>query len=290
MATQRQELITQQFNFVPTTLKEAQEYATIFANSGLCPDNYRGRPNDILIVWQLGKELGLEKMQSLRTLGCVNGMPFAYGDGQLALIKRHPDFESIDERFEGEEGKDSYKALCTMKRKNEDPVTREFSVSDAKVAGLWSKKGIWQQYPKRMLQHRARGFAAKDTFPDALYGLKSEYEAHDIADSMKVVEIPKPKNKGLAGLEEALDINVIEAEIIEVSEKPENTVDEIEVVSLETEYLNKLAELKELIKTRNVKKGSVTEALKRFGAESIDTLSEEMIDKWSNHLKSKEQK
>ena len=136
MATQRQELVSQPFNFVPTTLEEAQQYATIFANSGLCPEGYRGRPNDILIVWQMGKELGLDKMQALRTLGCVNGMPFAYGDGQLALIRRHPKFEAIKEWFEGEEFKDDYKAVCMMKRHGEEPVTKEFTVADAKLAGL----------------------------------------------------------------------------------------------------------------------------------------------------------
>ena len=135
MTTQRQDLITKPFNFVPTTLEEAQKYATIFANSGLCPENYRGRPNDILIVWQLGKEIGLDKMQALRTLGCVNGMPFAYGDGQLALIKRHTKFEAIKEWFEGEEFKDDFKAICMMKRKDEEAVIREFSVADG---NLWN--------------------------------------------------------------------------------------------------------------------------------------------------------
>lgn len=282
MATQRQELTTQPFNFVPTTLKEAQEYATIFANSGLCPEGYRGRPNDILIVWQLGKELGLDKMQSLRTLGCVNGMPFAYGDGQLALIRRHPKFEAIKEWYEGEEFKDSFKAICMMKRQGEEPVIKEFSVADAKVAGLWQKKGTWTQYPKRMLQHRARGFAAKDAFPDALYGLKSEYEAQDVAESMRVVDVPAPKSKGMAGLEEALDIKAAEGEIIEAE-----YVEQVQ----ESEPLNlsKLDELKELIASRNVKPRSVSATLRGFGVNSLDELSDEMIDKWSNHLKSKEQ-
>src|SRR5689334_4597387 len=97
--TSRQELAVKEFSFTPTTLEEARSYATIFANSGLCPESYRGKPNDILIVWQMGQELGLGKMQALRTLGCVNGMPFAYGDGQLALVKRHRDFEDMKEWF-----------------------------------------------------------------------------------------------------------------------------------------------------------------------------------------------
>jgi hypothetical protein len=272
MTTQRQELITQPFSFVPTTLKEATEYATIFANSGLCPEGYRGRPNDILIVWQMGKELGLDKMQSLRTLGCINGMPFAYGDGLLALIKRHRDFEDMHEWFEGSIEQRNLTAFCKMKRKGQDPVIQSFSQEDAKNAGLWDKKGVWQQYKKRMLQHRARGFCAKDAFPDALFGLMSEHEAQDVADSKRVVEVPRPKSKGMSGLEESLGI-VIEAEFSAVA--PENA---------------KLAELKGLIESQNVKNTSIKAALKGFGVDSIDSLTDDMIDKWSNHLKSKESK
>ncbi|NIQ94514.1 MAG: hypothetical protein GWN87_10080, partial [Desulfuromonadales bacterium] len=46
----------------------------------------------------------------------------------------------------------------------------EFTVKDAKQAGLWGKAGSWQQYPKRMLQWRAVGLLARDVFPDVLGG------------------------------------------------------------------------------------------------------------------------
>lgn len=281
MATQRQELTTQPFNFVPTTLKEAQEYATIFANSGLCPEGYRGRPNDILIVWQMGKELGLDKMQALRTLGCINGMPFAYGDGLLALIKHHPNFLDMKEWFEGDMSKGTLTAFCTMFRRNQEPVTQSFSMEDAKLAGLWAKKGVWQQYPKRMLQHRARGFAAKDAFPDALYGLKTEEEANSIVDAQTVVHMPRPKSSGMAGLEEALEIKT-ESNIIE---------GEVEVMVEHEQYeARKLDELKGLIARLNVTKAAITVTLKKFGVKEMEQLSDEQIDKWSNHLKTRESK
>ena len=272
MAAQRQELVTRHFNFEPTTLKEAQEYATIFAKSGLCPEAYRGRPDDILIVWQMGRELGLDKMQSLRTLGCIKGIPFAYGDGLLGIIKTHHAFVDAKEWLEGDISDNTLTAYCTLQRKNQEPVTRSFSIEDAKTAGLWSKPGTWQQYPKRMLQHRARGFAAKDAFPDALYGMKTEEEARSIAESQAVVEVAQPKAKGLAGLEESLGIKeVIEAEFTTVEK-------------------TKLDELKELIESRQVKQASITATLKGFNAESVDSLTDDQIDKWSNHLKSKESK
>ncbi len=288
MSTQRQELATTRFSFVPTTLKEAQEYATIFANSGLCPEAYRGRPNDILIVWQMGNELGLDKMQALRTLGCINGIPFAYGDGALALVKRHRDFLDMKEWFEGEIGKNNLTAYCTITRKGKEPVTQKFSVEDAKTAGLWGKKGTWQLYPRRMLQHRARGFAAKDAFPDALYGLMSEDEAVHVVESQAVVEVIQPKNKGMQGLEQAIGIQqsepetVVEVQVIEDEAIIDHPKEEIE--------LSKLDALKELITRLDVSKSAVTITLKRFGVEGFENLTDEMIDKWTSHLIKREKK
>lgn len=282
MVAQRQQLMAREFTFSPSTLEEAQKYAGIIANSGMCPENFRGRPNDVLIVLQLGAELGLKPMQALRSLGAINGMPFAYGDGQLALVKRHKDFENMKEWFEGDIKSGTLTAFCTMYRKNSEPVTQHFSMDDAKLAGLWAKKGVWQLYPARMLQHRARGFAARDAFPDALFGLMSEEEAYSVAESNTVVEVVQPIGKGMAGLKEALNI-APEPEIIEV---------EIEATPEETTVSEptKLDELKELITRLKVTKGAVTVTLKKNGVSTMEELSSEMIDKWIDHLKSKEQK
>jgi hypothetical protein len=52
-------------------------------------------------------------------------------------------------------------------------------VADAKKAGLWGKAGPWQQYPGRMMALRARGFALRNAFADALRGLITAEEAQD---------------------------------------------------------------------------------------------------------------
>ncbi len=269
MATQRQEMAIrdQAFNFTPTTLAEAQEYAKIFATSGICPASYKGRPNDVLIIWQMGQELGLGKMQALRTIGCINGVPFAWGDGLLALVKRHKEFEDMHEWTEGELKNKTLIAFCKIKRRNQEPVTQSFSIEDAVRAGLWNKPGPWQQYPARMLQHRARGFAARDAFPDALYGLMSEEEAMNSQKKESPVRA-EIKTKGMSGLEETLG----------VTEK-ENVVDgEFEIVS------SPLDELKNLVEET----GTDTSAwLEKANVTSLDDMSDEQILQGIQFLKNK---
>jgi len=74
-------------------------------------------------------------------------------------------------------------ATCWSKRKNRPtPVERRFSIDDAKRASLWGKSGPWSQYPKRMLQMRARWWVLKDLYSDVLKGLKPAEEAMDYID------------------------------------------------------------------------------------------------------------
>jgi hypothetical protein len=73
-------------------------------------------------------------------------------------------------------------------RRGQPPERRTFSVADAKRAKLWFKAGPWTTYPDRMLQMRARGFAIRDTFPDALRGVIIAEEAQD--HPTEVREVP----------------------------------------------------------------------------------------------------
>jgi hypothetical protein len=117
-------------------------------------------------------------MQSLQNIAVVNGRPTVWGDAVVGLCRQSPVCKDIVETFTGEG--DKMIATCTAIRVGAEPVARSFSVEDAKKAGLWGKAGPWQQYPKRMLQMRARGFAVRDAFPDVLRGLITAEEAADI--------------------------------------------------------------------------------------------------------------
>jgi hypothetical protein len=74
---------------------------------------------------------------------------------------------------------DSTTAVCRVQRSGYEPAETAFSVADAKRANLWGKSGPWTQYPARMLKHRARSFALRDQFGDALRGLRTVEEVQD---------------------------------------------------------------------------------------------------------------
>jgi len=176
------------------TISEAMTFGKMLAGSSFVPKDFRGKPEDCVLAVQHGAELGLGPMQSVQSIAVINGRPSIWGDAAIALAKGSPVCEYISERIEGEG--DSMTAICEAKRRTDPtPTVSTFSVADAKKAGLWGKAGPWQQYPKRMLQLRARGFALRDAFPDILRGLVTAEEAQDYPkpepENVRVYQPPK---------------------------------------------------------------------------------------------------
>ena len=160
------------------TFDDAFRFAKMVSQSEFAPKDFRGKAESCLLAIQHGSEVGLSPMQSLQSIACINGRPSVWGDAALALVMGSPVCEYVRERVEGDG--DAMVATCEAKRRGyPEPTTVHFSVADAKKAGLWGKQGPWTQYPKRMLQLRARGFALRDAFPDVLKGLVTAEEAQD---------------------------------------------------------------------------------------------------------------
>ena len=160
------------------TFDDAFRFAKMVSASEFAPKDFRGKPESCLLAIQHGAEIGLSPMQSLQNIACINGRPAIWGDAALALCLANPVCDGIHETIEGDG--DNMVAVCKTSRRGKDAnVVGRFSVADAKRAGLWGKTGPWTQYPRRMLQLRARGFALRDAFPDVLKGLVTAEEAQD---------------------------------------------------------------------------------------------------------------
>ena len=186
---------------IPDSLDSQWQMAVIFSKSGVVPKDM-ARVETIFTAIQLGSEVGLAPMQAIQSIAVINGRPTIWGDAQLALCKASPDYDYIKEKVEG--AGPNMVATCELKRKSEVvPVVQTFSVEDAKTAKLWMKQGPWTQYPKRMLQMRARSFAIRDAFPDVLKGLTvTQEEAIDMVasengayEAVEVNDVIKKVNK-----------------------------------------------------------------------------------------------
>lgn len=176
------------FVLQPANVSEAMQMATMLSKSEMVPKSYKGRAEDILVAMMMGTELGLNPIQALQSIAVINGRPCVWGDAMPALAQNHPAFGGIEETFDDA----TMTASCTVWRRGGPKHTQKFSKADAVTAGLWGKAGPWQQYPKRMLQMRARGFALRDQFADALAGLVTREEAEDTPTEIDVTPSREP--------------------------------------------------------------------------------------------------
>lgn len=177
----------------PTNMTEAMEFSKFLSTSTHIPKDFQGNPNNILVAIQWGYEIGLAPMQALQNIAVINGRPSLWGDSMIAVCKAHPDWRGIIETYIEEEDK----AVCIVKRHvhGEIEETRsEFSYKDAQRANLTNKPGPWKNYPKRMLQLRARGFALRDAFPDAIKGLITTEEAIDYPEKKEPRNVTESSN------------------------------------------------------------------------------------------------
>ncbi len=162
------------------SLDDMRSFAMTIVNSGMAPASFKNSPDAVLVAMQHGMEVGLSPLAALQSIAIINNRPTLYGDGLMAVARAHPACEDIIETFERGEGEENIMAVCVVHRKGCQPLRRTFSVADARKAALWDKAGPWKQYPKRMLQMRARGFALRDAFADALKGFRCTEEERDI--------------------------------------------------------------------------------------------------------------
>lgn len=254
----------QSFSLTPQTLDEAMQFAGMMSKSNIVPKDYQGNPGNVLVAVQWGMELGLQPLQAMQNIAVINGRPSIWGDAMLAIVRGSGLLESIKEDI-SETG-----AVCTIKRRGEDAVSREFTIEDAKRAGLYGKQGPWQQHPKRMMQMRARAFALRDVFPDVLRGVNIAEEARDMPvekdmGAAEVVDTPQApvaskteslRNKvaakrGKAGEEVTLDsvLKAIEAahnnaDLTKAAEQAVKLGNNEDKAKARAAYSEKLAELK----------------------------------------------
>lgn len=167
---------------------DLMQFARMVATSDLAPKDYRGKPANVFIAVQMGREIGLSPMHALQAICVINGRPTVYGDALLAIVRASGAMEAHDERWDGVPFEDDYRAIATTTRVGMAPHVAAFSVADAKQAKLWRKAGPWTDYPKRMLMWRARAWALRDVYGDKLAGMHVTEEFRDM--------MPAPDDRG----------------------------------------------------------------------------------------------
>ena len=266
--------------FAPQNFAEAVRFCEFLSRSDMVPKDYRGKSANIFIAFQFAMRLQMDLLQVMENVTVINGRSCIWGDLMWAIVKGDSRCANTEETLQGTG--DKMVASCRVERRGHTPVTRTFSVEDAKVAGLWNKQGPWRQYPQRMLQMRARAWACRDSFPDKLKGLHVAEEIQDIIDAQgRPTDYPAgPVVDGNANAQAALSdkdtlVDAIrsaptEAALTQLKERCQSAP-EGEQEALRIAYKEKLATLRR-------PQGNRTDALLRKPDPANDELPDHALD------------
>lgn len=175
-------IATGQRGLVLSNLDEMWRAASAFQKSGMFLKTH-DTTEKVFVAMQCGAEVGLAPVQALMSIAVIQGRPTIWGDAIPGLVWASGLCEGITETIDGEG--DLRTARCVAKRVGCGEIVGEFSMGDAKRAGLLGK-GPWSQYPDRMLKTRARAFCLRDGFADVLKGLQCREEVLDYSTDIEV--------------------------------------------------------------------------------------------------------
>ncbi len=202
--TKKAALVVNERGYIaPKTVEEAARMAQAVIVGGLAPDSYKSKesdwkpdPSKVLLGIMSALEAGLPPLYGLRQIAIINGRPTIWGDGAVALVQSKNLIASMETEWIGtkpdtadlSKWPDDYGCRVTIKRRHQDgEYVGEFTVAKARAAKLWlnAKKVPWLEHPERMLFNRARAWALRDGFADALGGIAIREEIEDMMDADK---------------------------------------------------------------------------------------------------------
>jgi len=127
-----------------------------------------------MIIIAAGQEMGLQPLQSLRTMSFIRGRLTMTVQLQLALSRQRAGVrvETLEESADGT-------AVTVTLVRDGERVTVTYTLADARRAGLADQRN-WRLYPRQMLRWRAIGDALRIIAPDVVMGLLDPDEASSL--------------------------------------------------------------------------------------------------------------
>ena len=194
--TERQLIVQDQIEMLQAhvqTLEMCRQLGSHYAHTAMVPKAYQGKPEDAAVAIQWGMEIGLQPLQSLQNIACINGTPSLWGDSLIALVKTSGVCKYISTEWDPE----TQTATVSTQRVGEPEESRSYSWTDAERAGL-TGRDTYKRHPQRMITARARSHVLRDVYADLLKGfqvreiIEEDQKARE-KDITDAAHRPKPK-------------------------------------------------------------------------------------------------
>ena len=165
------------------------EMAVNLSKSDLVPDNYKKKPENVIIALGMSQQTGLPPFTIMQNLNIVRGKASFSGSFCKILIERTGRFKDLELNYIGEKGKDSYGCYLSATRISDNKIIKgpEVTMGMAKAEG-WTTNKKWITLTDLMLAYRCQSFFARLYCPEALNGVYTSEEMEDIKEGPRQVK------------------------------------------------------------------------------------------------------
>ena len=175
---------------------QMQRVGTMFSQSDLVPDVFKGKPANCMVALQMAFRLKIDPLALIQSMYVVHGKPGLEAKMVIALINTRGPFDGpIQWRFDGEGKSRSCTAYAThrnTKERCEQTVTWAMVEAEGWAGKTGSK---WKTMPDVMFQYRSAAFLGRLFCPEVILGLSTNDELQDMGE---IVINPPPVKKQVA--------------------------------------------------------------------------------------------
>lgn len=165
------------------------EMAVNLSKSDLVPDNYKKKPENVIIALGMAQQTGLSPFTIMQNLNIVRGKASFSGSFCKVLIERTGRFKDLELNYFGEKGKDSYGCYLSATRVSDNKIIKGPEVTMQMAKGEdWTSNKKWITLTDLMLAYRCQSYFARLYCPEALNGVYTSEEMEDIKEGPRQIQ------------------------------------------------------------------------------------------------------
>lgn len=155
--------------------------ATQIAKSDIVPDNFKNKPQNVVIALSLANRMKLEPFTVMQNMSMIKGKVSWSGSFCRTLIERSGKYKNLELNYIGEKGKDNYGCYLSATRISDGKRINgpEVTIAMAK-AEKWTSNPKWATLTDLMLAYRCQSYFCRIHCPETMSGIYTTEEIEDI--------------------------------------------------------------------------------------------------------------
>jgi len=166
-----------------STFSQNWDMAVQLSKSDIIPDNYKNKPQNVVIAIGLANQMQLDPFTVMQNLAIIKGKTSWSGSFCKTLIERTGKYKNLELNYVGEKGKDSYGCYLSAVRVSDGKVINGPTVTmQMAKAEKWTSNNKWLTLTDLMLAYRCQSFFCRLYVPEAMNGIYTSEEIEEVSE------------------------------------------------------------------------------------------------------------